>query len=110
MVSKATLRLFVTAVTASGNFDVFEVGGTSSSQNWSESTITYTSQNGYASKQTLATGVTVSYPTPNSKNQYIIIDITPAVKGWRGYLNNNRGQEKQWMCLKPIKRASDCVA
>src|SRR5438445_11075378 len=59
MVTKATVRLYLTAVTASGTFDVFEVGGSSSSQNWAESTITYTSQSGYTFARTLVTGVSV---------------------------------------------------
>ena len=88
MVQKATLRLFVTAVTANGTFDVLEVGGSSTSQNWSESTITYNSQSSYTLfPRTLAAGVLVSYPTPNSKNQYIIVDITQAVKDWLDNLN-----------------------
>ncbi len=111
MVSKATMRLFVTAVTANGNFDVLEIGGTSSSQNWSESTITYSSQSSYTSfPKTLATGVPVSYPTPNSKNQYIIIDITPAVKDWLDNLNGAGGQYNNGIILKPSTGSSISVA
>ncbi len=111
MVSKATMRLFVTAVTANGNFDVLEIGETSSSQNWSESTITYSSQSSYTSfPRTLATGVPVSYPTPNSKNQYIIIDITPAVKDWLDNLNGAGGQYNNGIILKPSTGSSISVA
>src|SRR5882724_1589162 len=110
MVQKATVRLFVTAVTANGTFDVMEVGGTSSLQNWSESTITYTSQSSYGATRTLATGVTVSYPTPNSKNQYIIVDITPAVKDWLDNLNGAGGQYNNGIVLKPSTGSSISAA
>ena len=71
MVQKATLRLFVTGVTANGTFDVLEVLGNSSAQNWSESTITYTSQTSYTLLKSIATGIPISYPTPSSKNKYV---------------------------------------
>ena len=69
MVQKATLRVFVTAVTAAGSFDVFEVGGNSSTQNWSEATITYTSQSSYTLYKLLASGIPISYTSHSSKNQ-----------------------------------------
>src|SRR5690348_16672439 len=108
MVQKATLRLFVTAVTAAGPFDVFEMGGNNSTQNWAEGTITYSSQSSYTLFKPLASGIQVSYPTPNSKNQYIIVDVTQAVKDWLDCLNNGctSGQYNNGIVLKPSSGSS----
>ncbi len=85
LVSKATVKLYLTAVTASGSFDVIEVGGTS--QNWSESTLTYSAQPSSV-VQVLQTGISV--PSTSSKYQYIEVDITAAVKDWlSGTVYNN---------------------
>src|SRR5260370_18003740 len=79
MVSKATMRLFVTAVTANGNFDVLGIGGTSNSQNWSESTNTHNPQTPFTSlPKKLPPPGPCSDPPPQSKNQYILHHIPPA--------------------------------
>jgi len=112
MVQKATLRLFITGVTANGAFDVLQVGGSSSSQNWTESAITYTSQSSYTTVRALATGVPVSYPTPSSKNQYVIVDITQAVKDWLDCLNTGSCTNKynNGLILKPSSGSSVSVS
>src|SRR5208282_3552607 len=71
-VTKATLKLYVNAVTTAGSFNVDYINGT-----WSESTID-------ASKApALGTTIAASVPlTTQEKNKYILIDITPAVQAW----------------------------
>ena len=76
-VTHATIRLFVTAVTAPGSFDVCEVTG-----NWNESTLTY--NNG---GQSLISSSGPCIPnagsiTTASKNEYIEVDVTQFVKDW----------------------------
>ena len=75
-VSQATLKLYVNSVTTVGSFNVDYVLGP-----WSESTITYSLAP--ALGNTIVSGVTL---TAASKNQYILINITPAVEAW---LNGN---------------------
>jgi hypothetical protein len=71
-ISQATLKLYVNAVTTAGSFNVDYVNGT-----WEESTIT--------SKLAPALGAAIvsSVPiTTADTNQYILINITPAVVAW----------------------------
>ena len=71
-VSQATLKLYVNAVTKAGSFNVDYVSGA-----WAESTITS------SLAPTFGTTIVSSVPiTTASKNQYILIDITPAVVAW----------------------------
>ncbi len=71
-VSQATLKLYANAVTTAGSFNVDYVNGT-----WAENTIT--SSLAPALGATIVSGVSI---TTASKNQYILINITPAVEAW----------------------------
>jgi len=80
-VSQATLKLYVNAVTKAGSFNVDYVNGT-----WSESKITS------SLAPALGTAIVSSVPlTTASKNQYILIDITPAVVAWLNGSQANDG-------------------
>ena len=68
-VKKATLRMFVSAVNASGKFNVYRVTGS-----WSENGATAPA---YDTSNPVATNVTV--PAANS---YIALDVTSLVKEW----------------------------
>ena len=80
-VSQATLKLYVNAVTKAGSFNVDFVNGS-----WVESTIT--------SSLSPVLGTTI---VPNvaltaaDKNQYVLIDITPAVQAWLSGSQANDG-------------------
>jgi hypothetical protein len=81
-VTKATLRVYVDAVSHSGNFDVFEIDHA-----WSESTLTYSNAPPLGSSATGGHSTSVS---PSSLNQFVEIDITPLVQQWvAGTLPNN---------------------
>ncbi len=71
-ISQATLKLYVNSVTTAGSLNVDYVNGT-----WAENTIT--SNLAPALGNTIASGVPI---TTADKNQYILIDVTPAVVGW----------------------------
>jgi trimeric autotransporter adhesin len=84
-IQKATLRLYVTAVSAGGNFDVIEV---TSPANWAEATLTYNTAGASSPTGTvLASGVPVLYPS--GKYQYILVDVTTALKDWLNGTANN---------------------
>ncbi len=71
-VTKATLKLYVNAVTTAGSFNVDYVIGT-----WKESTIDYSNQ------PALGTTIAASVPLVTAdKNQYILVDVTAAVQAW----------------------------
>ena len=81
-VTKATLRLYVDAVSHNGNFDVFEIDHA-----WSESSLTYNNAPPLGSSATGGHSTSVSGST---LNQFIEIDITPLVQEWvAGTLPNN---------------------
>ncbi|HTW58651.1 MAG TPA: DNRLRE domain-containing protein [Terriglobales bacterium] len=80
-VSQATLKLYVNAVTTAGSFNVDYVNGT-----WAESTIT--SSLAPALGGTIASGVAI---TAADKNQYILINVTPAVEAWLNGSEANDG-------------------
>jgi hypothetical protein len=82
-VSKATLRLYVDAVTTAGSFDVYQATST-----WAESTVTERTEPG------LGASATGSHPvalTSSSLNQFVLIDITPLVQGWEEGTEANDG-------------------
>jgi len=80
-VSKATLKLYVNAVTTAGSFNVDYVNGT-----WAESTITS------SLSPALGTTIEASVPlTTASKNQYILVDLTSAVQAWLNGSQANDG-------------------
>ncbi|MGA9558115.1 MAG: DNRLRE domain-containing protein [Terriglobales bacterium] len=71
-ITKASLKLYVNAVTKAGSLNVDYVNGS-----WSESTITANTA------PALGTTIAASVPlTTADKNQYIVVDITPAVQAW----------------------------
>src|SRR5947208_2965144 len=82
-VTKATLRLYVDAVTKSGSFDVYQLNNA-----WSENTLTFNTP-----LPALGTSATGGHPIAVSNasfNQFLLIDITALVKGWvDGTIPNN---------------------
>src|SRR5271157_5240158 len=80
-ITKATLKLYVNAVTTAGSFNVDYVNGT-----WAEKTITANLA------PALGTTIAASVPlTTASKNQYILIDVTAAVQAWLNGSQANDG-------------------
>ncbi len=80
-VSQATLKLYVNGVTTPGSFNVDYVNGA-----WSESTITHNLSPAIGS--TIVAGVPI---TAADTNQYILINITPAVVAWLKATQANDG-------------------
>ncbi len=71
-ITKASLKLYVNAVTTAGSFNVDYVNGT-----WTESTLD--------ASNAPALGTTIAASVPlitKDKNQYILVDITAAVQAW----------------------------
>src|SRR5271157_553080 len=71
-ITKASLKLYVNAVTTAGSFNVDYVNGT-----WTESTID--------ASNAPALGTTIAASVPlitKDKNQYILVDVTTAVQAW----------------------------
>jgi hypothetical protein len=82
-VSKATLRLYLNAVSASGSVDVFPVFN-----NWSEGTLTY------KNAPLLGGSATGGHPVALSSsnlNQFVIIDVTQLVQDWVSGIQPNYG-------------------
>ncbi len=80
-ITKATLKLYVNAVTTAGSFNVDYVNGA-----WAEKTITANLA------PALGTTIAASVPlTTASKNQYILIDLTSAVQAWLNGSQPNDG-------------------
>jgi Collagen triple helix repeat (20 copies) len=73
-VSKATLVLYVDAVTAAGSFDVYQLN-----RSWGEYTLKYSSAPALGASAT--GGHPVAVTTANANN-YLVIDITSLVQGW----------------------------
>jgi hypothetical protein len=71
-ITKATLKLYVNAVTKAGSFNVDYVNGT-----WTESTLD--ASNAPALGNTIAASVPL---TTADKNQYVLVDVTVAVQAW----------------------------
>jgi len=80
-VSQATLKLYVDAVTTAGSFNVNYVTGA-----WAESAIT--GELAPALGNMIASNVLVS---AGDKNQYILINVTPAVEAWLNGSEANNG-------------------
>ena len=80
-VSQATLKLYVNSVVAAGSFNVDYINGS-----WAESTIT--ADLAPALGSTIESGVSL---TTADRNQYILIDITPAVVAWLDGSQSNDG-------------------
>ena len=80
-IAKATLKLYVSAVTKAGSFNVNYVNGT-----WSEMAITADLA------PALGTTIVSSVPlTSAKKNDYVLIDVTPAVGAWLDGTQSNDG-------------------
>jgi hypothetical protein len=80
-ITKATLKLYVNAVTTAGSFNVDFVNGT-----WSEKTITA------SLSPALGTTIAASVPlTSANVHDYIIIDITSALGAWLNGTQANDG-------------------
>jgi hypothetical protein len=73
-VTKATLRLFVDAVSRSGSFDVYQLNNA-----WSETALNYSNAPALGSSATGGSPVAI---TSASTNHFLIIDITPLVQQW----------------------------
>src|SRR5208282_4226983 len=72
VVSQATLKLFVDSVTTPGSFNVNYIAGP-----WSEGALSY------ELAPAIAGTITANVPiTTEDKNQYILINVTPAVQTW----------------------------
>ena len=80
-IAKATLKLYVNAVTTAGSFNVDYVNGT-----WSEKTITADLA------PALGTTVVSSVPlTSANVHEYVLIDVTPALGAWLDGTEPNDG-------------------
>jgi hypothetical protein len=78
-IAQATLKLYVNTVPIAGSFNVDYVNGT-----WAENTITHNLA------PALGTTIAPSVPiTTASKNQFILIDVTPAVQAWLSGTTND---------------------
>ncbi|MGB9104952.1 MAG: DNRLRE domain-containing protein [Terriglobales bacterium] len=111
-VTKATLRLFVTAVTTPGAFDVHLANGP-----WSESTLTWNNQPlsgpgstvvGGSCASPIPTAADPTHPlciTTGQVNGYVIIDITSQVQAWITDPTSNYG-----IVLVPTSGYSTSVA
>ena len=77
-VSKATLKIYVSNVSVSGTIDVVQVA-----DNWNEKTIT--ARTAPALADLLAAGVSID---ASRKGQYLLIDVTNAVRTWLDTSNN----------------------
>src|SRR5215470_12985428 len=71
-VAKATLKLYVSNITSPGAIDLYQTGGP-----WSEKTVT--ANTAPALGASIIKGVQIDL---NKKGQYLIIDVTAAVRGW----------------------------
>src|ERR1700722_7131586 len=80
-VSQATLKLYVNAVTTAGSFNVDYVNGS-----WEESTLD--ASNAPPLGASIASNVSI---TTADKNQYILINITPALEAWLNGSQTNDG-------------------
>lgn len=84
-VNKATLRLYVNAVTAGGQFDIYNLLPTPT---WSESTVTYNNRPALGASATGGNPVTLSTA---SVRTFVLVDITSTVQGWLSAPSNNNG-------------------
>jgi len=84
IVSKATLRLYVDAVSKSGTFDVYQLNS-----GWSENSLTYnTPPPPLGASATGGNPITVTSATVN---QFLLIDITLLVQNWLSGKAQNNG-------------------
>ena len=88
MIQKATLKVFLAAVTKSGTFNVCRV-----TRSWSEATLTGSSTQPGTDCSYGYTGTvsTWSRSRSNTKNNYLTVDITNIVKDWLAGTHRNHG-------------------
>lgn len=83
-ITKATLRVFINAVTAAGSIEVKAIGSNGSA--WDELTITYTNSLAYTLLNDSTTGApyqtVVVSASPTMLNDYINIPVTDLVRDW----------------------------
>ncbi len=82
-VNKATLRLYVSAVTTAGSFDAFQV-----TRSWTEYGLKY------STAPTLGASATGGHPvavTTAAATNFLVIDITSLVQGWLNGSKSNFG-------------------
>jgi YVTN family beta-propeller protein len=85
-VNKATLRLFLDAVSTGGQFDVYNLPA---APTWSERTLTYNTP-----PPALGLSATGGHPiavSTSSVNTFLLIDITPTVQNWLTNPSSNNG-------------------
>src|SRR4051812_18903166 len=109
-ISKATLKMYVTAATAQGAFDVFRVDST-----WKEANLTYSSstapnQSAQALVLTpISTGTCSGTPVQcvTTTSKYVIVDVTSIVKDWLNFQNGIGGSHaNNGIALKPSSGSS----
>jgi hypothetical protein len=112
-VSKATLKLYVTAATAQGAFDVFRVDST-----WKEANLTYSNstlpnQSAQALVLTpISTGTCSGTPVQcvTTSSKYVIVDVTNIVKDWLNFQNGVGGAHaNNGIAFKPSSGSSISV-
>src|SRR6185436_15692026 len=89
-VSKATLKLYTTAVTGQGTFDVYQI-----TSSWTEGTVTYNTR----PPMTLITagGTCPSgLQCVSTASKYLLVDITSLLQSWLNAPSSNYG-----LALKP---------
>ncbi|MDT8069819.1 MAG: DNRLRE domain-containing protein [Terriglobia bacterium] len=93
--NKSTLRLFVSGVTGTGTFDVYLIDGA-----WDENTITFNNT------PPLGSSVALNVPvSAGAYNNFIEVDVTPALKAWLDGTQQNYG-----LALVPSPLSSISVA
>src|SRR6266478_3428142 len=85
-VQKATVRLYVSAVTVGGGFDGVEV---TSPTGWVEGTLIYNTPNASTPAGTPLNINPIAVQYPSGKYQYILVDVTQAVRDWLNGTANN---------------------
>ena len=111
-VTKATVKLYTTAVTAQGSFDVFRVDSV-----WAENTLTYSNTTApYKSSLALTlTPVTTGNcgATPvqcvTTQSKYVIVDVTSIVKQWIDFKNSVGGFANNGIAFKPTASSTISV-
>ncbi len=83
VIEKATLRLFLDAVSGSGKIDAYELGNA-----WNEGTLTFKNAPPLGASATGGNPVSLN---GSNLNQFILIDVTPLVSGWVGSTIPNNG-------------------
>jgi hypothetical protein len=95
--NKATLRLFISGLTAGGSFDVYFINGA-----WNENNVAY------ANAPPLGPSVALGVPVASSaKDNYVEVDVTPALRAWMSGTQQNYGLALVPSPLSQISAAFD---